>query len=382
MTNKEEFSRTMRIDLIPSVPEGSSGGKDSVVISGATGGAARQDADRSETNFHKLLQALYDAVIVSDQEGKIVDVNLRAEEFFRYMKSEVTGLSVLDVISGADESLLDTLNQNLKGERFTLIQAYCIRADGSYFPAEIAVSKLDFEAPQLCFFVRDITVRRQAQEMLITEHNAIQNSSTGIVITNTLAVIEFANPATAKMWSCQNERELLDIEIGNLLDEPGVVDTIVQALGDDESDAWHGDLVGKRSDESCFDIEVSAVPSRNADGEVVGYVFSLADIGDRKRAQEAEQESERRRVMLESLGAACHHVSQPATILMGNLEILRERLSSDDEEIGKLVQGSLDAMESIDDVLQRLKSASEYKTRSYLGPPDDPDAEENRILDI
>ena len=80
------------------------------------------------------------------------------------------------MISGADQSLIDTLCENLENERFTLIQAYCVRKDGSFFPSEIAVNKLHLESKHLCFFLRDITVRRQAEEMLRTEHNAIQNS--------------------------------------------------------------------------------------------------------------------------------------------------------------------------------------------------------------
>jgi hypothetical protein len=62
--------------------------------------------------------------------------------------------------------------------------------------------------------------------------------------------------------------------------------------------------------------------------------------------------------------------------------MLRDRLSSADDEIKKLLQSSLGAMESIDDVLQRLKGASEYKTRSYLGGKEDEDSSGDRILDI
>ena len=385
MSTKDEHSRTMRIDLIPQVPVPSSGrSRDDLVITPASGGARIEASERAgpEPHFHRLLHALYDAVIVSDLNGKIVDINVRAEEFFHYAKSEVIGLSVLQIISGADATLLDTVNENLESERFTLIQAYCLREDGSYFPSEIVVSRIELEVPRLCFFVRDITVRRQAQEMLITEHNAIQNSSTGIVITDTDAVIEFANPATEKMWHCEDPSQLQGVGVGTLLKDPNEVTSIIETLKDSDGETWSGDLVGNRLDGTPFDIEVSAVPNRNADGDIIGYVFSLADIGDRKRASEAEQESERRRVMLESLGAACHHVSQPATILMGNLEMLRDHLSSADDEIKKLLKSSLAAMESIDDVLQRLKGASEYKTRSYLGGKEDEDSSGDRILDI
>jgi DNA-binding NtrC family response regulator len=42
-----------------------------------------------------------------------------------------------------------------------------------------------------------------------------------------------------------------------------------------------------------------------------------------RRQQDELLESERHRVMIESLGAACHHMGQPATVILAYLELMR-----------------------------------------------------------
>jgi DNA-binding response OmpR family regulator len=49
-----------------------------------------------------------------------------------------------------------------------------------------------------------------------------------------------------------------------------------------------------------------------------------------KQSVENLLQAERQRVMIESLGAACHHLSQPMTSVMGNLGLLQESLGPDD----------------------------------------------------
>ena len=117
--------------------------------------------------FDQLLESIYDAVMVTDLRGRILVFNSRALDFFLLDYDEMLGKKVVEVISGADESLLQAISRNLEEHRYTLIEAHCVRKDKSMFPAEIAVNMLElFPDGNLCFFVRDITVRKRAQDAL------------------------------------------------------------------------------------------------------------------------------------------------------------------------------------------------------------------------
>lgn len=385
MKEKRELSDTMRIDLIPYRPgEPVPGKRKRVIISSPKGGGARgrkaAEAVEGSSRYEELFQGVYDAAVVCDLKGTIVDVNVRAIEFLGYERAELCGLSICDVISGADSSLIGTLIENLENERFTVIQAYCARKDDSLFPSEIAVNKLRLGALHLCFFVRDITLRKQAEEMLITEHNAIQNGSDGIAVANLKLELEYVNPAVASMWGYDSTDEMLGMHVRSLLSNPetavGMADTVIR-----QERTWVRHIEATRREGGEFHVQVSAACNRNSDDEVVGVVFSFTDTSDRKRAEDAERESERRRVMLESLGAACHHLGQPATILLANLSVMKSHVGDDDEKLRELVNTSLEAVDRLGKILHKLKAVNEYKTTEYLrgaagGQP------EHRILEI
>jgi PAS domain S-box-containing protein len=381
----EQLSKTMRIDLIPTAPsEPVSGTTKRVVVSSVT----RKRRSTSETArivddtpYQRLLQGVYDAALITDLDGRIVDVNVRAVEFLHYDRSDLLSAMIFDIISGADSSLIQTLWQNLEDERFTLIQAYCVREDGSMFPAEIAVNKLLLGKMHLCFFIRDITWRRQAEEMLRIEHSAIQNSGNGIAVANLDVQLEYANPAAAQMWRYNVPDDLIGVNVRDLLCDTAAADTMIRRLMD-SGKSWTGEAKAKRRDGSEFDVQIAAACNRNADGELDGIVLSFVDISDRKRAVEAERELERRRVMLESLGAACHHLGQPATILMGNLGMIRKGTAGSDETVRRLVEASIDATQELGRILHKLNAVNEYKTMQYLGRDDSGTGEEHRILDI
>ena len=74
-------------------------------------------------------------------------------------------------------------------------------------------------------------------------------------------------------------------------------------------------------------------------------------------------DAERQRVMLESLGAACHHIAQPASVLRITLDKIKQSL--DDDQLCAQVDQCLQASDGIADVLNKLRSVSEYRTVPY-----------------
>jgi PAS domain S-box-containing protein len=388
MENKPKLSQTMRIDLIPDIPAAPAGGDKHPTIAQATRKHKRirfpsqQGAAAPDAHYNELLQSLYDAAVIADQAGAIIDANLRALEFLLYDRTEIANLTIFDIVSGADENLIHTLGENLQDERFTLIQAYCIRKDGTYFPAEIAVNELDLGEKRLCFFIRDITLRRQSEEMLRTEHTAIQNAGNGIAIADLNAALEYVNPAMCALWGYSDTPEMLGMSVCDLLSDAQAASEALNGVMQSQQ-SWTGEMIGHRKDGAEFNVQVSATCNRNAEGETVGLVLSFLDVSDKKKVEDALREAERHRVMLESLGAACHHLGQPATVLLANLGIMQRKVGGADEDLKDILNSSVEAAEMLGDILHRLNTVNEYKTTRYLDKADgDADSVENRILDI
>lgn len=388
MSASSDMSRTMRIDLIPDVPSKPVANKRRVVVkqtvSGEIPAAAAALNELSElagmSRYQELLESIYDAAVITDLKGMITDVNSRAIQFLQWSKAEMEGGFVGDVIVGADNVLVDSLWRNLERQRFTLIQAYCIRKDGTVFPTEIAVNRLRSGNGSLCFFIRDITLRRQAEEMLRTEHNAIQNAANGIAITNLAGILEYANPAFATMIDSTEPEELVGTSIYEMFEGSDIVQEMFYAVLEEDR-RWNGEVSIEMPSGRMVDLEILASPNRNSDGEKVGIVLSFSDLADRKRAEVAMRETERQRVMLESLGAACHHLGQPATVLMANLGMIRYKVGNEDPLLSEMIDSSMEAIRRMGDTLHKLNCFTEYRTTSYMGDNDD-NSPRSRILDI
>ncbi len=104
-----------------------------------------------------------------------------------------------------------------------------------------------------------------------------------------------------------------------------------------------------------------------------------------KIALESQQqellEAERHRVMINSLGAACHHIGQPATILRAHLHFLKSQVSKPSELEG--IQECEKTVDSIAEILDKLRGVSEYRTVPYRTfPVEGPLGDDKEILDI
>ncbi len=175
MSKKNDFAQTMRIELDDDQKKIRQDG-DTVKIMLPNDGAGstsfrqqvrKESRTEDKSDYRRLLQCIYDAVLITDADGIVKECNHRAIDFFRIPEERLIGMAVPGLISGADDAVISTIRKNLMEHRYTLIEGTCRRNDGTFFPSEIAVNRLDTEPEgRLCFFIRDVSVRKRAQEAL------------------------------------------------------------------------------------------------------------------------------------------------------------------------------------------------------------------------
>jgi phosphoserine phosphatase RsbU/P len=299
MARNPNFSSTMRIDLVPSSndptsAEGKSSQQEARVHKGKRSAPTQCDLVGS-ADFRQLLQSIYDAAFIANLDGWILSGNERAVQFFQYEVSQFSGLHITTLLSGSDELLMATICESLQNDRFILIQAYCTRADGSVFPAEVSVNLIRIsDTDYLNFFIRDVTLRKEAEDRLRTGHAAIQNSGNGIAITDTKATLQYHNPAMETLLAVDDYDQLAEANITSFLSNATVGDAIMGAVANGLT--WTGELEMLCLDDETLFVQASVAPNTNAESEVVGMVWSLLDISDQKRAR---QELEERNAQME-----------------------------------------------------------------------------------
>ena len=289
----------MRIDITPVMleqlqqapaPSGVRLGRPAPTHPGGTGviriPASPAARPQGGEDFQTLLQSIYDAVLITDPHGGVVSVNVRAEQFFAGARADLCRQNVLDVLCGAERSLLDTILGSLENNRFVLIQALCQRLDGTMFPAEISVNRLPLAGKMhLSFFIRDITLRKETEERLKTGYNALQNSGSGIAVADVeLALAGYANPSMLALLGLGSVEEAYASNFRQFLTDPALAGDMLAAVTAGET--WSGELDMQRVDGTTFYAQASLEPNLNPDGAMTGIVISLLDVTPQRLAQQ------------------------------------------------------------------------------------------------
>ena len=132
---------------------------------------AVQALSRSEARATAILGSAFDAIISMDHGGAVVEFNRAAETLFGYKRSEVLGRPMAEIV--VPPSLRDAHVRGLgryleTGEGRVLgkaLELRAMRADGSEFPVELAITRVEGEAPPLFTgFLRDVTERKRAEQ--------------------------------------------------------------------------------------------------------------------------------------------------------------------------------------------------------------------------
>jgi PAS domain S-box-containing protein len=136
-------------------------------------GQEERELKRSEIRKASIVDSALDCIVTIDHEGCITEFNPAAERTFGYRRGEVLGKNLADAI--IPPSLREKHRQGFArylatGEARVLgkrIEMTAVRADGSEFPVEMAITRTPLEGPpSFIGFLRDITERKRAEHQL------------------------------------------------------------------------------------------------------------------------------------------------------------------------------------------------------------------------
>jgi PAS domain S-box-containing protein len=138
-----------------------------IVANGAAVGA-------HEERLGAYLEAALDCVFMADASGRVVEFNSAAERTFGYTRDQALGRTLAELIvppslrelhDKAFARFVETREKRLFGRRLELTG---MRADGSEFPVELALSCVESDPLLVCGSLRDLTDVKRAQGDLRT----------------------------------------------------------------------------------------------------------------------------------------------------------------------------------------------------------------------
>lgn len=173
---------------------------------------------QSEAIQQAILEAALDPIITIDRKGRIIEFNSTAEKVFGYRRDDVIGILFSSLIIRAEdnvkfsqmmkrfESDAAPTELEVRGEMIGL------RGDTTQFPVEVAIKSIQLPLKEVfTVYVRDISSRKRAEEMITSLAKFPTESPSPILRVNRPGVIIYANPASAPLlsyWECEQGQKL------------------------------------------------------------------------------------------------------------------------------------------------------------------------------
>ncbi|HVB55225.1 MAG TPA: PAS domain S-box protein [Candidatus Acidoferrales bacterium] len=295
-----------------------------------------------EARYRGLLEAAPDAMVVVNQAGEIVILNLQAEKQFGYRRDELLGQKVKNIIpEGFAERLLAdgtrTAADALAQQIGTGIELIGRRKDGSEFPIEIMLSPLESaEGILVTAAIRNISTRRAAEkhlgQMEGKYRGLLEAAPDAMVVVNQGGEIVLLNVQAEKQFGYRRD-ELVGQKVKNIIPK-GFAERLISDSTRTAADALAQqigtgiELNGRRKDGSEFPIEIMLSPLESAEGILV--TAAIRNISERKQLEQQLLQAQKMETVGRLAGGVAHDFNNLLGVIIGYSEIFEERLNLND----------------------------------------------------
>ena len=298
----------------------------------------------------RLIDNMSDGMLMLDGQDRIVDLNPAARRIFHLSLDEGIGRSAPELLyewfpkidvchDGTQETLCEiVMPLDLKERHY-----------------ELQISMLHDRRGQAngrLIILRDISERKMIEKMLLKLQQAVETTEVGITITDADGIIEYSNPADARLHGYPVE-ELLG-HSSNIFADPEF--RRPKKAGQNYAhiySQWTRERTNIRKDGTSFPVKLISNPIYDDKGLLVGTVTVCEDISQRKQAEAkllaAHKELQEKHVQLHELNASkdkffsiiSHDLRSPFNTLLGLSELLLEQFEQNSVEKNRRYIGNL-----------------------------------------
>jgi PAS domain S-box-containing protein len=309
-------------------------------------GQEENELKRSEVRKAAIVDSALDCIVTIDHDGCISEFNPAAEQTFGYRRDEVLGKYLADII--IPPSLREKHRQGFArylatGEARVLgkrMEMMAVRADGSEFPVELAITRIPLEGPpSFTGYLRDITERKRARQELLRSEAFLAEAQH----LSRIGSFSWRVPTDEVIWSEQLYR-IFQID----RDAQVTFELIGTRIHPEDLSLFQEHVERSRRDGSNMQLEfrlqmpdgavkyVHVVAHTRGDHGELEYIGAVQDVTERRSSEEAlgKARSELSHVArVTSLGvltaSIAHEVNQPLSGIVTNASTCLRMLAAD-----------------------------------------------------
>jgi PAS domain S-box-containing protein len=327
---------------------------------------AEEALAESEERYRIAIEHSNDAVAII-QGDKNQYVNRRFVEIFGYEKPEdIIGTPITIVVHPDDQDKVLTINQQRqRGEPVpSRYEFKGMTKDGRIIYIEVSATSIVYRGtPVYLVYLRDITERKVAEEVLQNERNRFrtlsENAPFGIIMIDQKGVFEYINPKFKELFGYDLNEVPNNLEwLRKAFPDPKSRKEVISTWIDYLNSTKPGVKVPRTLPATCKDGTqkmIHFIPVRLATGE---YIVTLEDITERIQAHEALVKSHRElerlnRAKTKAVNHISHELRTPLAVIQGNIRLLKLKLKR------SLTEANLpNLIETLERNLERLLNIS------------------------
>ena len=281
-----------------------------------------------------ILESALDCVIIFDHEGRILEWNPAAERAFGWRRVDVLGQTLAEVIipesfrNGPGNGIpLYSAAASTSGKRSEIM---ALRANGSVFPAEIAISRVQVQGrPLYTAYLREVTESKHL-EQLKNEYAAVVSAADDAVFSLTPdGVVTSWNAAAEKIYG-YGAAEILHRPVSVLTPPEGLSDLHAQQEKLRRGEVLHNvERVVQRKDGKRICVMVTEAPIRNNRGLVTGVVSKSRDVTEHKLIEGEAIQTKKMEAVGRLAGGVAHDFNNILTAILGYSDVLLRRIPLD-----------------------------------------------------
>ncbi|EGB15390.1 multi-sensor hybrid histidine kinase [Pseudodesulfovibrio mercurii] len=323
----------------------------------------------SEEVLRTVFDFAYDAIIIHDGQGRILEVNQRMIEMFGLEGMDPSGVSLAQDLSSPDNPLhamAGIMREVLDGRPHHLEWRVRRYRDSREFDVEVHLTRITYRGEEAILAnVRDISVRKESEnsirQNLVKFEAILENSLMGIAMTVGRRIVTI-NRRGAEIFGYSPE-EMQDNTLNLLLGHYQTQDEFVLAAK--AALAERGEFNTEQAFRSKNGSTVwCRMYAKTVDpGDLTrGVIWAWDDVTENRKAQEdllrtREDAEAANRAKSEFLAAMSHEIRTPMNAIVGMTEItLQTDLTDDQRDYLKTVKDSAQHLLSIiNDILDLSK---------------------------
>jgi len=254
---------------------------------------ADRSLKESEEKFRAITDTAPEAVILVDNEGKVLFWNIAAEQIFGYASGEAVGKSIHTLIIPPrfrEEHLQGFRSFGTTGHGPLIgktVEVPALRKDGAELPIELSLAAVKLNGSWCATSIaRDVTERKMADEKVRKLSVAVEGSSDWVLVTNKDGSIEYANRAVEEMSGYKKDEiqgQTPRIFKSGKHNERFYKELWATILS---GQTFRGIISNRKKDGALFEVFHTITPLKDGDGNITHFISMAKDVTQQKILEE------------------------------------------------------------------------------------------------